>query len=102
MQPHFVQPAEDAVTRLLSDPALMAAHRAMLPPPRRRGDPFDPVQLLVLAKLDEMSSVADTETLTRAERAAVLADAEGLRRLESLTKAAVRPMHAAYARDQQT
>ncbi len=102
MQPHFVQPAEDAVARLLSDPALMAAHRAMLPPPRRRGDPFDPVQLLVLAKLDEMGSVADTVTLTRAERAAVLADAEGLRRLENLMKAAVQPMQAAFTRDQQS
>ena len=76
----FGQAATDGITRLLADPALMAAHRAMLPPPRRHGEPFDPALLVGLAKLDE----GDTAALTRAEKAAVLGSAEGLDRVEGL------------------
>ncbi len=58
----------------LRDPALLAAHRAMLPPPRRAGDPFDPALLMGLAKLRE----GGTAGLSRAELAAVLGNAEAL------------------------
>ncbi len=85
LQPGLVQPPADAARRLLADPALLVAHRAMLPPPRSHGDPFDPALLVGLARLSEMSRLSDVASLTRAERVAILADAEGLRRLEALT-----------------
>ena len=70
----------DAFARLRADPALLAAHLAMLPPPRRPGvDPFDPALLLGLAKLDEAATV-EGAALTRAEKAAVLGDARGVAR----------------------
>ena len=84
LQAVFAPAPMDAVARLLSDPALLAAHRAMLPPPRRKGEAFDAALLVGLAKLGEMSVVAEAAALGRAERAAVLADAEGLRRIEAL------------------
>ncbi len=84
LQPTFAQAPMDAIARLLADPALLAAHRTMLPPPRRPGDPFDPALLLGVAKLNEMTALADTATLSRPERAAVLANAEALTRLEAL------------------
>ena len=73
LQPSFTPPPMDAFTRLTTDAALRAAHAAMLPPPRRPGDPFDANLLIGLAKLGEGNT-----SLTRAERAAVLASPEGL------------------------
>lgn len=72
--------------RLFREPDLLEAHRRMLPPPRRpRVDPFDPVLLLGLAKLEEAESLTEAlGGLTRAELAAVLADARGLARMEAL------------------
>jgi membrane glycosyltransferase len=80
--------ARDAelVTRLLDDPTLLAAHRCMLPLPRRPGiDPLDVALLVGRAKLDEAVAVeAAWGGLTRAERAAVLADDGALTRLTEL------------------
>lgn len=71
---------------LLRDEALLAGHRAMLPPPRRpRLDPFDPALLVGLAKLEEAANLEDAQrSLSRAELAAVLADARGVERLVEL------------------
>ena len=86
LQPLFQQPAMDAVARLLDDPALMAAHRAMLPPPRRRGDPFDPALLMGAAKLAELDDIHGLSQLTRPERAALLGSAPALDRIEALAR----------------
>jgi membrane glycosyltransferase len=82
---------ENAVTRLMRDPALLACHRMMLPPPRRRGQgPLDVSLLVGLAKLGEANSVAEAITLlTPAETASVLGNADGIARL--LCLAAERP-----------
>ncbi|HEX3348711.1 MAG TPA: glucans biosynthesis glucosyltransferase MdoH [Acetobacteraceae bacterium] len=66
--------------RLLQDDALLAAHYAMLPPPRRRWiDPPDVPLLTGRTKLDEAPSLqAAWEAMTRAERAASLADRAAL------------------------
>ncbi len=79
---------EEPVTRLLDDATLLAAHRCMLPPPRRpRIDPLDLALLVGRAKLDEAVSVeAAWAGLTRAERAAVLADDAALARLGALRR----------------
>ena len=76
----------ESLTRLLSDPVLMQAHRAMLPPARVPGrDPFDPLLALGLAKLDEATTLsAVLELLTPQERAAVLGNGAGLDRLLAL------------------
>ena len=74
-----------AVERMLRDPRLLAAHTAMLPPPRGHGDPFDPALLMGLAKLDEAEALTPALSgLTRAELSAVLADARGVARLQAL------------------
>ena len=70
----------EALRRLHADPALRAAHEAMLPPIRRRSD--NPLLATGLAKLDEVQSIDDAAAvLTRGEKAAVLGSAAGLRRL---------------------
>ena len=57
----------------------------MLPPPRGRGDPFDPALLLGRAKLDEAATLDDgLAALTRAELLAVLGNAAAIRQLERL------------------
>ncbi len=72
----------DSLRRLLADPVLMAAHRAMLPPRVPGRDPFDPLLALGLAKLDEAATLdAALVLLTLPERAAVLGSASGLDRL---------------------
>ena len=75
--------AEDelsAPARLLRDPALLAAHRVMLPAPRRPGvDPLDVPLLTGRAKLEEARSLASGwASMTRDERAACLAEAGAL------------------------
>ncbi len=79
-------PAEPAIPRLLRDPALLARHRDMLPPPRRRGEGTVDTALAVgLAKVADADTVAQAAaSLSRAEAAAVLGSAEGLHALESL------------------
>ncbi len=75
-----------AMRRLFDDPALLAAHQAMLPPPRRRGqDPFDPLLAIGLAKLDEADHLDQALlALSPQERAAILASRTGLDRLLAL------------------
>src|SRR3954470_19768461 len=77
------------VERLFADPALLAAHRAMLPKgaPRKRGEVA--VALVVgLAKLEDCTTVEEAAAmLPRAEIMAVLTDARGLDRLAALDRA---------------
>ncbi|MBE7210680.1 MAG: glucans biosynthesis glucosyltransferase MdoH [Gluconacetobacter diazotrophicus] len=77
-----------SLRRMLADPVLLAAHRAMLPPERRRGvDPFDPVLATGLAKLDEVDTLDDALALLGPpERAAVLNSVRGLERLDLLSR----------------
>ena len=79
-------PPDDAITRLLRDPALLAHHLAMLPSPRRRGDgPVDAALAVGLAKLADADTLPQAlATLAHAERAAVLGTAEGVRLLARL------------------
>jgi membrane glycosyltransferase len=75
--------------RLLADPDLMAAHRAMLPQitPRKRGD-VDIALVVGLARVEECTTVQDAASaLTRAEIMALLSDARGLERLAALERA---------------
>ncbi len=76
----------EAVRRLLRDPALLDAHRRMLPPPRRpRLDPVDAILLVGLARAAEAETLDDALAgMSRAEKAAVLGDAGGLERLLAL------------------
>jgi membrane glycosyltransferase len=72
---------------LFHEPALLDAHRRMLPAPRRpRQDPIDANLLVGLAKAEEAQSLDEAlEGMNRAELAAVLGDASGLDRLQALT-----------------
>jgi membrane glycosyltransferase len=76
------QPEEEAMARLLRDPALRAHHVASLPPPRQRGEgPLDPALVVGLAKLADTDSLATAwASLTRQEKAAVLGSREGVAR----------------------
>ena len=78
--------AEMPVERLLRDPGLLAAHRSMLPPPRRPGvDPLDVPLLVGRAKLEEATSLQHGWAgLTPGERIACLSDEAALRRLATL------------------
>ena len=80
------RPAEPAIPRLLRDPTLLARHRDMLPPPRRRGEgTVDPALAVGLAKIADADTPQQAAaSLSRAEAAAVLGNAEGLHALESL------------------
>jgi len=76
----------DPVARMLEDVTLLAAHRRMLPPPRRPGiDPIDVALLVGRAKLDEAVSLqAAWPGLLRTEQTAVLSDDAALTRLADL------------------
>ncbi|MGB9365273.1 MAG: glucans biosynthesis glucosyltransferase MdoH [Xanthobacteraceae bacterium] len=77
-----------AIERLFADPALLAAHRAMLPKgiARKRGD-VDAPSVMGLAKLEDCTTLVEAaDTLTRAEMMAVLSDARGLDRLAALER----------------
>ena len=78
----------EAARRLANDPMLLEAHRRMLPPPRRpRIDPIDPSRLVASVKAREAESLAEALAgLSRAEKAALLGDAEGLEALLSLAR----------------
>jgi membrane glycosyltransferase len=93
----FGAEGEGAVGRLLRDPALLRAHRAMLPPPRRPGhDPIDVALLVGLTKLAEAETLAAAvAALTKTETAAVLGSAEGLDGLVALQAAAMPSMERA-------
>jgi membrane glycosyltransferase len=74
------------VLQLLRDPRLLAAHKAMLPPPRRpRADPMDAAVALGRAKVEEAETLDEAlAALTAPELVAVLSDAAGLQRLSAL------------------
>ncbi len=74
------------VARLVCEPDLLAAHRRMLPPPRRPGvDPLDIPLVIGRARLAEAVSLdAAWAALAPAERSAVLADDASLDRLLAL------------------
>jgi membrane glycosyltransferase len=72
---------------LLTDQALLAAHRALLPrlTPRKRGD-VDVALVVALAKLEDCATLTQArETLTRQETMALLSDARGVDRLAALS-----------------
>jgi membrane glycosyltransferase len=79
--------SRDPIRHLLDDTALLTAHRAMLPPPRRkRIDPINVALLVGRAKLDEAVALDEVwPTLTRPERTAVLSDVGALTRLQQLS-----------------
>ena len=79
-------PGEAAIARLMRDPALLACHRDMLPPPRRRGEgPLDPALAVGMAKLADADSLAQAAaSLTPAETLAVLGNAEAVAALSRL------------------
>jgi membrane glycosyltransferase len=71
---------EEAVRRLLRQPALLDAHRRMLPAPRTPGqDPIDTALVVGLVKVAEAGTLSEAlARMTPAEKAAVLADRRGL------------------------
>ncbi|WP_227321011.1 glucans biosynthesis glucosyltransferase MdoH [Acidisoma silvae] len=81
-------PIPHAIRHLLGDAALLAAHRAMLPPARRPGqDPIDVPLLVGLTKLAETDSLQKAiDQLSKQETAAVLGSAEGLDRLQAMAR----------------
>ncbi len=78
---------EDSILALLRDPELLAAHRAMLPPPRRpRLDPLNVPLLTGRARLAEADDLASAwRSLEPMERMAVLSDGAALDRLVALS-----------------
>ncbi len=84
LQAAYAMPERGAVSRLLEDRALLAAHRAMLRAPEgaRR---YDPPLLVGRAKLEDAAGLDDAlAALTPGELAAVLGDRAGIDRLERL------------------
>jgi membrane glycosyltransferase len=79
-------PEGEALARLRTDPALLAAHRAMLPPPPPvRPDALDPNLVMGRARVAAAASAEEAlAALSRAEKAALLADADGLDALLAL------------------
>jgi membrane glycosyltransferase len=77
------------VTQLLRDPMLLAAHNAMLPPPRRpRSEPLEAAVALGRAKLEEAETLEEAlAALSPQEMAAVLGDPAALSRLSALANA---------------
>ncbi|MDR3536128.1 MAG: glucans biosynthesis glucosyltransferase MdoH [Acetobacteraceae bacterium] len=89
LQRELAATAPAGLRQLLGDAALLAAHRAMLPPPRRpRLDPPDVPLLVGRTKLAEAECLDEGwATLTPAERLACLSDAEALARMAALARA---------------
>jgi membrane glycosyltransferase len=78
-----------ALERLMADPALLAAHRAMLPQAasRKVGD-VDVARVVGLAKLEDCTNLREAAAvLTRPETIAILSDARALDRLAALDRA---------------
>ena len=78
-----------ALERLFADPALLAAHRAMLPQtPARKPGEIDVARVVAFAKLEDCTSLQQAiALLTRAEMMALLLDRHGLDRLVTLDRA---------------
>ncbi|MEZ5788837.1 MAG: glucans biosynthesis glucosyltransferase MdoH [Xanthobacteraceae bacterium] len=77
------------ILRLLRNPEMVAAHRAMLRPRARQRGEVDVALVVGLAKLDDIDSLDDAlQILTRRELAAVLGDGRGLDRLIEVSNAA--------------
>ena len=77
-----------AFVTLFSDPALVTAHRILLPetPERKRGE-IDAALVIGLAKLDDCTSLTEADAmLASEEKMAVLSDARGMDRLAELAK----------------
>jgi membrane glycosyltransferase len=77
-----------ALERLFADPALLAAHRAMLPAtPARKPGEVDVTRVVALAKLEDCATLQQASAvLTRAEIMALLSDASGLQRIAALDR----------------
>jgi membrane glycosyltransferase len=77
-----------AIERLLSDPALLAAHRAMIPQmPTRKPGEIDIARVVAFAKLEDCTNLQEAAALlTRAEMMALLLDTHGLDRLAALDR----------------
>jgi membrane glycosyltransferase len=77
---------DDGIVALLRDPGLLAAHREMLPPPRRpQIDPLNVPLLTGRAKLAEADDLTSAwRSLDQAERMAVLSESAALDRLVAL------------------
>lgn len=76
---------QEAILALRSHPDLMAAHRTMLPPARKAGDPVNADLLVGLVRLSESRTVSDAlKSLTTKEKAAILNSEEGLELIEQL------------------
>ena len=87
LQTVYAAPEAPAVQLLLTNARLLAAHLAMLPPPRRRGDRHDPVLLLGRAKLEEADDLKEAlSKFTPSELAAVLADKSAIDQLLALPR----------------
>jgi len=73
-------PEGEALARLRGDPALLAAHRAMLPPaPAARPGALDPALVMGRARVAASTGAEEAlGALSRPEKAALLGDAEGL------------------------
>ncbi len=86
---NLLGPPSEACKRLLSDPALLAFHRASLVPDRPHGrGGIDETLVLGLARLESAESLeAAVSYLSPREKLAVLADREGLDRLALLPHA---------------
>ncbi|MCJ2027168.1 glucans biosynthesis glucosyltransferase MdoH [Methylobacterium sp. J-067] len=81
---------EDAMQRLIRDPALCRHHLDALPPARRRGEgPLDANLVVGCAKLADADSLDHAwANLTHAERAAVLGSRDGIKAALALTEPA--------------
>ena len=88
-----------AIERLARDREFFAAHRSMLPPPRRQWiDPLNVPLLIGLAKLDEAPNLALAwSAMTREEQVACLADARALDVMERRAREIVPVKEAALS-----
>lgn len=78
-------PVQEAIAALRARAGLLRVHEVMLPPPRRPGDPINPALLVGLLKVREAPDLASAlRMLNRAEKSAVLGNAEGLQLLARL------------------
>jgi membrane glycosyltransferase len=77
-----------ALERLFAEPALLAAHRALLPQAAaRKPGEIDVARVVALAKLEDCASLQEVATvLTSAELMALLSDGRGLDRLAALDR----------------